>query len=279
VRFAGFLVFALAGCELYFAPDPAENVDARRVDAPIGGVDASISDWCARHAFCGGDGVQYIAPPIDPSYCPSDDVFVRGQPVGRCAGACAIDSAAEPCATPSCATELSRVCGPPPTCPETGQLCTGSVRCTETTRCGRSALRATCTCDASGRYACTDNTAATRAAMLGAWRGTVYPPSFAQPYEVQLTFLPDGTYWAEAEGPIRAAFYYGAAGGGPGRRWEVLGDSEGGPLVRLDVYFGVYSIRTSVLTGVEPRGDTLRFTFWDAWLDCSRPFTFDLRRM
>jgi hypothetical protein len=263
-------------CELYFEPDPdpVASPDAR-TDAPIV-VEPPVMS-CGRYAFCGGDGALYVTPPLDAFSCPPEDIFSRGMPQGRCADACAIDSEAYACTSPSCATELARACGPPSTCPETGQPCTQSTRCVETTRCGRSAVRAICACDNTGRYACTDNTSALRAAMLGTWRGTVYPPSFAQPYTVQLTFQADGTY--AADGTASTAFYYGEDGGGLGRRWEVLGDGDGGPLVRLDVFFFALSIRTSILTDVEANGDTLRFTFWDAWLDCSRPFTFDLRRM
>lgn len=266
-------LLALASCSLYFESDD-DGPGAIPVDAPI---DGGIPGSCGRYAFCGGDGARYITPPLQASYCPPSDIFERGEPAGQCAGACAIDSQAYPCTSSDCAAELTRVCGPPPSCPETGQLCTQDVRCIESARCGRSAVRATCTCDDAGRYTCIDHTAELRAAMLGPWRGTVYPPPFATQYNVELNFLADGTYWSES--PTTTAFYYGEDGGGLGRRWEVLGDAAGGPLVRLDVYFGVFSICTSVLTDVEVRDDRLRFTFWDGWLDCSRPFTFDLRRI
>lgn len=278
-------LLALASCSIYFESDDdgsgAVPIDARidaPVDAPVDApIDGGTPGSCGRYAFCGGDGERYLTPPLQASYCPPGDLFERGEPAGRCAGSCAIDSQAYACTSSDCAAELTRVCGPPPSCPETGQICTEDVRCVESARCGRSAVRATCRCDDAGRYSCTDHTTELRAAMLGAWRGTVYPPSFTSPYDVEINFLANGTYWANAS--PGNTFYYGSDGGGLGHRWEVLGDTDGGPLVRLDVFFGVYSVRTSVLTDVEQRGDTLRFTFWDAWLDCSRPFTFDLRRM
>lgn len=283
---------ALAGCQLYFEPDgPGAAADAANVVVDAGaagdaratidarGPDAPEPGTCGRYAYCGGDGARFVTPPLGAGSgtCPPDDIFARGEAAGRCEGSCAIDSAAYPCTTPDCADELRRTCGPPPSCPATGDVCTGDVRCTVGARCGRSAVQARCVCGDDGRYTCTDNVSALRAAMIGSWQGTVYPPSFASPYAVRLTFAADGTYWAD--GMPTTAFYYGSDGGGAGRRWGVLGDAEDGPIVRLDVYFGVYSIRTSMLTGVQLSGDRLRFTFWDAWLDCSRPFTFDLRRM
>jgi hypothetical protein len=207
-----------------------------------------------------------------------------GTPAGTCSDGCR--SAIAQCASSTnCLQAYQAVCNAPvatgPKAPQQGQSCTGSSTLTYTTtnQCGQVYPGGTCTCDSSGKYACTSSvdTAAVHAKLVGKWHGTVTPPSFATPYQVSLWIYPDGTYWAEcASSNCYAPLYYGGNGPHPWRKINVLsvGDQIGAT-ANIGMF---YSSNLGAMTSIFVTDTTLRFNLYAAWFGCSQAFDFNLTR-
>lgn len=287
-------VAAASGCSLYFSaedgdppvfpvpdasPLPPLPIDAPWPDAP--------EETCRVIAFCGRDGTLYRTPclTIAPESLP-DDFERLGTAYAACpSGACQADPVIVVCPGGVCAGEEDALCRPPSTCQRIdGQPCTeeGAVStCTELAGCAVSVVTDQCTCR-DGTYACEPVCAgglcgapALAAAMEGRWIGTVTPPSFSAPYTGTLVFNPDRSYVADRSS-TGALFYYGVDGAGPLRLWRPVGATATGGVATIDVRWVPGGVRTALITDIRRVGTRLSFTFWDSWLDCNRPFRFDL---
>lgn len=270
------LLVVLSGCALYIAephpqdqppPPPPVHTDpgptfdmVRCEDSVVFGIDA------------------------DRTYVPGGTM--PGHGVGdrltTCIAPCASSSAW--CDSSGCDGAIANVCGAPAstgkTCELAGSDCQGSetIACPQSLSCAQTLTSASCTCT-QGKYRCSELTpvAETQQALVGKWRGMVTPPSFAAPYEVSLWIYPDGTYWPE--GGIDAAFYYGGDGPHPDRKISVLSVSPtAGASAEIGIFFGSSPASIGAITGLTVDATSLRFTYTDAWIDCTRQFTYVLAR-
>ena len=205
-----------------------------------------------------------------------------GQHMGACTAECRSSSAW--CDSGSCDGAIAAVCGAPAssgkTCELAGSACQGSetIACPQTLSCASTLTSASCTC-VQGKYQCSELApiAATQQALVGKWRGTVTPPSFTAPYEVSLWIYPDGTYWPE--GGNHPAFYYGGDGPHPDRKISILSVSPtAGAWAEIGIVFGSSPASIGAITGLTVDPTSLRFSYVDAWIDCTRQFTYVLAR-
>ena len=276
----------LTGCTLYFGGESYDDVyyppDATPYYPPDSGPD---HDYPPSYAFarCEDGTIRHIQLPELP---PGD---MPGHGAGTLAGTCpnGCRSAVAQCASAyDCTQADQRVCNAPiatggELSKYQGQTCTGSstLTYTNTNGCGQVFPGGTCSCDASGKYQCTasSNTAGVHASLVGKWRGTVIPPSFAQPYQISLWVYPDGTYWAEcASASCYTAFYYGGDGPHPWRKINVLSEtSQLGGTANIGMF---YDGNLGALTSLFVDATTLRFKFYAAWFGCSQPFDVSLTR-
>jgi hypothetical protein len=116
-------------------------------------------------------------------------------------------------------------------------------------------------------------------ALSGHWQGTVDPPSFSDPYQVDLVISADGRLNPHRLWGYGSAFYYGDDGPFPGRSFHIIGSAPTGAVGMVGVVFGSDEILQGLVTGLHVDGLHLTFRFWDSWLDCSRPFDFELTRV
>lgn len=292
------VLLVMPACHLYFGDeraDPDDDPPIVPIDAPWRPIDAPPADapWpqidappgaSAELAYCGSDGTLYRTGPIAgaPDLVP-ENVYAAGVPFGTCpTGSCQDDSTFAVCSDGGCSNASAELCRAPLDCPESGQSCTGdaTITCSEQVACAVSAAVSSCTCR-GGSYvcepACTGQVCgadAVGALLRGRWVGTVDPPPFSDPYTGQLGFGADHSYLSNRTDGV--LFYYGMDGTSRVHRWRPIGVGPTGGVATVDIYFGTHSIRTALLTDVRRENGRLRFTFWDSWLDCSRPFNFDL---
>jgi hypothetical protein len=165
------------------------------------------------------------------------------------------------------------------TCGEPGieEGCGGTVQCSAIASVG------SCTCDATSHWACTPacadglcSAAAVQHAIAGVWSGTVDPPSFADPYAVTLTITEDGR-WSGTAPTMHdnSPFYYGDGGGRGANRIFVQAQTAVGGFATIRVFGGDID---GAMEAIHVDAHTLRFTFVDSWLSCTRRFSFDLHR-
>jgi hypothetical protein len=284
----------VSGCSLYFTPhgeDDGPIADAR--PAPPDGLpifdggalpdaygfpDARAGDTMARCE----DG-QLYAVSFDRNF-PTTPVHGAGRVIGTCPGAC--QSAAVFCARSDCSDAAQSLCTAPTshgaTCSLDGARCQGAstIACPASTTCDSAVAGSTCACT-DGAYRCTPLTpaAATQAALVGKWRGTVTIPDFGLTYPLTLWIYPDGSYWPQAEGPSQTAFYYGGDGGSPRRKLTVLSTSDtAGSWANIAIDFGYSPPLTGAISALSVDATTLRFTYAPSWDTCARLFYYTLRR-
>src|SRR5262249_60143775 len=119
----------------------------------------------------------------------------------------------------------------------------------------------------------------TAAALAGTWQGTAPPPPFQAPSPTSMGIYPDGTYWAECPQTDCTAFYYGGDGPSPNRRLTVLSTGESvGAWADIAVEFTFNDVTRGSIDALTTDASTLHFTFWDAWLSCTRAFSVTLSR-
>lgn len=268
-------VFALSGCTLYF--DGPGGDDSPPPIYPDSGPHP-LPDAAHYNMERCENGKLYL---IDFNDFGDQPGRGQGTQVGTCANGC--KSAAMLCDGPSCPTGQGALCTAPPStgkqCQLAGTQCsgTGTIDCPQSTTCGFSVPSSTCTC-VNGLYTCsTDSSiAGVQAQLVGKWRGTVTPPSFAQPYEVSLWIYPDGTYWGESINSSIPTFYYGNDGPHPWRKIQVLSTS---PTAGSWADVGVFtSFNIGALSALIVTSTKLTFTFNASWHNCGQPFYFNLTR-
>ena len=138
-----------------------------------------------------------------------------------------------------------------------------------------------CTCS-DGTWTCADacnqglcGAAAVQAAIAGDWTGTVTPPSFANPYQIQLHIGGAGLWSATTTGLDSTAFYYGDNGNNLGSRIVIQAQTTVGAYASIGLFDGEVQ---GLMTGISVDAHHMKFAFVDSWLSCSRTFYFDLTR-
>ncbi|MBA3456049.1 MAG: hypothetical protein H0T42_23325 [Deltaproteobacteria bacterium] len=266
-------VLALSGCSLYFhGPDGDDAPTVKPDSGPHPIPDAGEN----RMERCEG-GKLYLVDFDDWGNQPGHG---QGTQVGACGNGC--KTAAVLCDGLSCPTGQALCSAPPSTgkaCQLAGTQCSGSgtIDCPQSTTCGYSVPGSSCTC-VNGTYTCTteSSVATVQASLVGKWRGTVTPPSFAQPYQVSLWIYPDGTYWGESVSSSDPTFYYGNDGPHPWRKISVLSTSSTmGSWADVGVFtsFNIGALSAMVVTPTK-----LTFTYNASWHNCGQPFYFNLTR-
>lgn len=284
MRIALAVVVALAcsACGLYFSDDPASPPPP--VD-PDDLPDSGPHPWPdpsggTRHVRCEGGRLFEVEVSAYEFHLPGHGA---GTVVGQCEGACR--SAAVVCPNGDCSGAADVLCGAPASrgqaCAFDGDPCTGAstIECPSSTTCGDALPGSSCTCS-DGAYACAPRSdlAGTHAALVGRWRGTVTPPSFAEPYPVSLWIYPDGTYWPETPGQP-SAFYYGGDGPHPDRTLTLLARSATeGAWADIGIYFNASPPNVGAIAALTVNGDRLAFTYYASWHGCGQPFYFELTR-
>lgn len=295
------MAWLLAGCSLYFGPNPQADggppvyPDAHsRLDGGIIVIppDAMPPADAMRRDFTFAacvDGAVYRSAPQDTDIAPPD-VAAHGSVIARCAGRCrGADDVYECLGDRSCAGATAWLCEPDATCP-TSSTCTGdaTTTCEAPAACAIEVETESCTC-ANGSQQCTSSCGdglcspvQVLRVLAGRWRGTVTPPSFAEPYQVELVIGADGHLDPHAltETSYRTAFYYGQDGGDPDCWFQIIGETPTGGVGFVGVEFSPSEILPGLVTAVRVDASHLRFHFWDSWLGgCVRRFDFDLARV
>lgn len=300
MRAAVLVLLVVSGCSLYFehsSDPPPPPVDASvSVDAPgfpfpdapprppadaPGGGPTWPPDPNGLMARC-EDGRLYSTTVV--SFGEQEPAHGAGRRFGLCGGACR--SAAVLCSDAGCTNAFAALCEAPisvgATCPLEGMACQGSaaIDCPETTACSVPVEGSTCTCvDRTYRCEQTTPAAATQAAIVGKWSGTVTTPGFVEPYPVTLWIYPDGSYWPSCELPFCSAFYYGGDGPSQSRKITVLSTTDHiGSWADIAIDFDLGITNHGTLTALVVDATTLRFTFSPSWSDCGMPFDFALTR-
>jgi len=269
------VVVLMSGCSLYFPSRSPVQDDAAvpPTEIPPDGGDGGES--CPVFYFCDGTTIYQASIQHDGSECgvPSkQDSLV----VGSCPNGCAYDSfyqAGEPCLGPA-----PRVFE----CTQAGACSAGETdACAAPLACGQVVSTGSCSC-ANGTWscaaACADGLCSAndvQAALAGHWTGTVTPPSFAQPYQIDLHIAADGAWSATATSANGIPFYYGDDGGGVGSRIVVQAQTTVGAYASIGLFGGEVQ---GLFTAVHVDAHHLTFAFVDSWLSCSRTFYFDLHR-
>jgi hypothetical protein len=288
---AALVSLGATGCTLYFGgggddysgDDVYYPPDARPYYPDAGPIYDGGGGASMTFARCEDGKIRHVSFSQLPTYT------MPGHGAGTvvaatCANGCR--SAIAQCAsTTNCTQADQAVCNAPiatgPVSTFQGQTCSGSstVTYTNTNQCGQVYPGGTCTCDASGKYACTaaSDTAGVHADLVGKWHGTVTPPSFATPYQISLWIYADGTYWAECTSSnCYAPLYYGGNGPHPWRKINVLSiGNQIGATANIGMF---YSSNLGAMTSIFVTDTTLRFTLYAAWFGCSQPFDFNLTR-
>jgi len=267
-------VLALSGCTLYFDGPGGDDEPPTLPDSGPHPIPDAPAVGMAR---CEGSKL-YLVDYDDFGNQPGHG---QGTQVGSCGTGC--KSAAVLCDGPSCPSVQGALCTAAPStgkqCQLVGTQCsgTGTIDCPQSTTCGYSVPSSTCTC-VNGLYSCSTDSAiaGVQAQLVGRWRGTVTPPSFAQPYQVSLWIYPDGTYWGESLDATIPTFYYGSDGPHPWRKIQVLSTS---PTAGSWADVGVFtSFNVGALSALIVTSTKLTFTFNASWHNCGQPFYFNLTR-
>ena len=289
------------GCNLYFGsptsqPPPGDRADAQPPpaadaippwpwpDAPTA-PDARPSSY--TFATCRG-GVVYRSAP-QPSDVLPPELGKGGTAVVKCSSRCrAADEFYDCLGDESCASASTWLCEPDPYCPVDG-ACSGTATrtCTQAGACDEhNVATEQCACTSSAVVCtnpCTDGLCTpiqVLEKLRGHWRGTVTPPSFSEPYQVDLIIGADGHLNPHrSDGGFGPAFYYGEDGPDRNRYFNVLGMTPTGAVGMVGVMFDPSEILPGLVDGLHVDAAHLEFTFWDSWLDCSRPFKFELSRV
>jgi len=174
---------------------------------------------------------------------------------------------------------------PPPTiyeCANTGACSANETDgCGAPLACGQVVSTGSCSC-AGGQWSCQPacddglcGAAAVQTAITGHWTGTVTPPSFAQPYTIDLWIAADGSWRATSTGADSIPFYYGDNGGAPGEKIWIQAQTSLGAYAAIGLFGGELD---GMITALHVDAHHLSFAFVDSWLSCSRTFTFALAR-
>jgi hypothetical protein len=278
MRGAVIAVCVLAGCDLYFGPSggsPLPPADAP-ADAPPDARHYDAHEWpdalppdahpdSFTFAVCEGGKLYRSDPQTSDTPPASFDTEL-----GACSGACASPGAVYDClGDPSCAGASPWLCGN--WCPAADQCGNGPY--------GSGNFAVPC----AGAGACVDGLCspiAVLGAIAGHWQGTVTPPSFSAPYTVDLVIAPDGHISPHRnDGGYGPAFYYGDDGANPDRWFRIAAITPSGAVGEVGVMFSYQEILPGLIVDLHVDAAHLSFTFWDSWLNCTRPFVFDLKRV
>jgi len=259
MRFAVAVTVLCGGCSLYFGHDhPAEDDVVPILDASVGG---------STLYYCEGTTI----------YETFDGSKTDATPIGSCPNGCGITSTLQ---------QYPPVCldGPAPVfgCDESGTCAANETdSCAAGLQCGVAVSTGACTCN-DGTWRCADacnqglcGAAAVQAAIAGDWTGTVAPPSFAQPYQIQLHIGAAGLWSATTTGDVQIPFYYGDNGNNLGSRIVIQAQTTVGAYASIGLFDGEVQ---GLFTGLTVDAHHMRFAFVDSWLSCSRTFYFDLTR-
>jgi hypothetical protein len=301
------VVSLLAGCNLYFGPD-GDHIHHEHPDAggPIvtdactvpPGSDANTIDantnacaWVtvpappSSYTFATCEAGQLVrSAPQTTDTAPPD--VAKGAVFGSCNGRCRAPVGVYDCqGDPTCAGAAAWLCEPDPACPADGTCHGPSTQvCGAAAGCGIEVQTETCACNGTTETCtspCADGLCSpidVLHAIAGHWQGIVTPPSFADPYPVDIIIEPDGHLITEGCG-LYTAFYYGGDGYDPNRYFNITAETSSGAVGEVGVFFSSQEILPGMVTGVHVDGDKMSFTFWDSWLECVRPFAFDLHRV
>ena len=173
---------------------------------------------------------------------------------------------------------------PPPvfSCTESGTCAANATDgCPATLQCDAVVSTGACACN-GGTWSCQDacnqslcGADAVQAAIAGNWTGTVTPPSFAQPYQIQLHIGAAGLWSATTNDADRPAFYYGDNGNNLGSRIVIQAQTTVGAYASIGLFDGEVQ---GLFTGLTVDAHSMKFAFVDSWLSCSRTFYFELTR-
>jgi hypothetical protein len=305
-RLALFAVLTLAGCNLYFGPDPNGGSgggtawpppDAGWVPPPIDASCGGLPDATPGpdapppgYTFATCVDGELVKSGVLPTDVAPADLAHTGTAFQACGSRCRAPVGVYECLDDaSCSGAAQYLCEPDTACPADG-ACTGTGTSTCSTSgpgCAIEVQTEVCTCSGgkeSCASPCTDGLCSPLEvvhALAGHWQGTVYPPSFASPYQVDLVIGKDGHLDPHVIGGpgYYTAFYYGQDGPDPNRWFQILAETPTGAIGTVGVEFSPQEILPGLVTGVHVTSSKLHFTFWDSWLDCSRPFVFDLTRV
>ena len=262
MRCAVTVALLCAGCNLYFGqdPPPEDDVVPPTTEVPPDAVPASPL------YFCGGTTI----------YETLDGLETDGTAIGTCPNGCEITTPSDQ--YPSCLD------APPPvfSCTESGTCDANATDgCPATLQCGAVVSTGACTC-ADGTWSCADacnqglcGAPAVQAAIAGDWTGTVTPPSFAQPYQIQLHIGGGGLWRATANSANGIPFYYGDNGNNLGSRIVIQAQTTVGAYASIGLFDGEVQ---GLFTGLTVDDHNMAFAFVDSWLSCGRTFYFVLTR-
>ncbi len=286
------VLLVIAGCDLYFGPHHQQGPDARlpdgrpRVDAETF-ADASLDAGPASYTFAAcADGVVHRSAPQATDVAPAD-IATAGDALATCPGRCrAAGDVYECLGDAGCPDATTWLCEPDLTCP-TSATCSGSATrsCSAGAGCAIDVTTESCACTGGAEVCsdpCTDGLCSPVQilhALAGHWQGTVDPPSFSNPYQVDIVIAPDGHVSPHRSWGYGSAFYYGDDGPAPGRYFHIVGAAPTGAVGLVGIPFGSEEILPGLVTGLHVDDRHLSFRFWDSWLDCTRPFDFRLTRV
>ena len=240
---------------------------------------------CGYYGWC-EDGVSYEAGPISGGdTCPSRPSTDEAEIVATCVEGCNPLEEPRQSGIPvgglGLCWEDRSPCAFGVACVEDGETCdTAPLWCAQVPTAG------SCTCRA-GDWGCVYDCAEAApfcspeellGAMVGSWEGTVSPPSFAEPYPVQIEFFPDGRYSAECPSEDCVAFYDGTDDDSPVKHIDIAHPDPTAGAARIIIAFDVGTVESGELGAIQVTGGSLSFEFWPAWAECGDPFRFELTR-
>jgi hypothetical protein len=261
------LLFALSGCDLYFATDSSPSA----LDAP-----PPESPGECQFYQCRVDTVYKFDPvPVNPNGSGCGPInFSTAQAIETCEYGCRHQSLYQGGPVGPCAPAPPKIYA----CAETGACVANQTQtCSAPMQCGVTVSTGSCTCDTNGwscHPACSDGLCRTedvQQAIVGTWTGTVTTPfDFMPSYETTLTIAPNGD-WSATGDP----FYYGGNGGTTGSQIFVQAQTDVGAYGVVRLFLASVD---GQLSAIRVDATRLRFTFTDSWLSCGRSFQFDLVR-
>jgi hypothetical protein len=280
------LLLVLGACDLYFGPsaDPGESRPDARVARPTADARPPADAGPPNYTFATcEDGVIHRSLPQPADVAPAD--IAAGFVVTSCASRCRSPGEVYEClGDGSCAGAERWLCEPDLSCPGDAS-CAGSPAraCSVAAGCAVEVETETCACTGTScTSVCADGLCSpvqVLHAIAGHWQGTVTPPPFSGPYQVELVIAADGHLATRRIGGGGPAFYYGEDGAHPDRWFDIVGETPDGAVGQVGVMFAPDEILPGLITGLRVEGNHLSFRFWDSWLDCSRPFDFKLVRI
>jgi hypothetical protein len=266
MRFAVIALALTSGCSLYFGGHPTEDDVLPPSEFPVDASEAPPDTTSSAEYFCQGTTI----------YETFDNSRTDATAVSTCPYGCQYTTFytfGNPCLDP-----------PPQvySCTESGTCAAAETdSCPATLQCGAVVSTGSCTCNV-GSWSCADacnqglcGAAAVQTAIAGDWTGTVTPPSFAQPYQIQLHIGPAGLWYGVATGGVSIPFYYGDNGNNAGSRIVVQAQTTVGAYASIGLFGGEVQ---GLFTGLTVDAHHMRFAFLDSWLSCGRTFYFDLTR-